>query len=51
MKYISNWKLPPSLIDTAVKKFLETGGAPPDGVNMLGRWHGMNGRSGDLREQ
>ena len=25
------------------KKILETGGAPPDGVKMLGRWHGMNG--------
>jgi hypothetical protein len=37
MKYISHWKLPPSSIDAAIKKFLETGGAPPAGVKMLGR--------------
>jgi len=43
MKYISSWKLPPNLIDAAIKKFLETGGAPPEGVKMLGRRHGMNG--------
>jgi hypothetical protein len=43
MKYISTWKLPPNLIDAAVKKFLETGGAAPEGVKMQGRWHGMNG--------
>jgi hypothetical protein len=43
MKYITSWKLPPSLIDAANKKFLETGGAPPEAVKMLGRWHGMNG--------
>jgi hypothetical protein len=43
MKYITSWKLPPSLIDAAIKKFLETGGAPPEAVKMLGRWHGMNG--------
>jgi Protein of unknown function (DUF3303) len=42
-KYISSWRFQPNLIDTAIKKFLETGGAPPDGVKMLGRWHGMNG--------
>ncbi|WP_426442394.1 DUF3303 domain-containing protein [Bradyrhizobium genosp. P] len=44
MKYISHWKLPPSTINAAIKQFLETGGAPPDGVKMLGRWHGMNGQ-------
>lgn len=43
MKYISHWKLPPSTINAAIKQFLATGGAPPDGVKMLGRWHGMNG--------
>jgi hypothetical protein len=44
MKYISHWKLPPSTIEAAIKKFLETGGVPPAGVKMLGRWHGMNGQ-------
>ncbi len=36
MKYISSWKLSPDLIDAAIKTFLETGGAPPEGVNMAG---------------
>ena len=43
MKYISHWKIPPGLTDAAIKQFLETGGAPPAGVKMLGRWLGMNG--------
>ena len=30
MKYISSWKLQPNLIDAAIKKFLETSGAPLD---------------------
>jgi Protein of unknown function (DUF3303) len=44
MKFISTWTIPPGLVDAARKKFLETGGAPPEGIKMLGRWHGMDGR-------
>lgn len=44
MKYISHWRIPPNLLDAAIKKFLETGGPPPKGAKMLGRWHGMNGQ-------
>jgi len=29
--------------NAAVARFLETGGAPPEGVQLLGRWHGMSG--------
>jgi hypothetical protein len=50
MKYISHWKIPPSSIDAAIKKFLETGGAPPEGVKLLGRWHGMNGQGFAISE-
>jgi hypothetical protein len=50
MKYISHWKIPPSSIDAAIKKFLETGGTPPEGVKMLGRWHGMNGQGFAISE-
>lgn len=43
MKFIVSWKLPKNaVIDTEVR-FLKTGGAPPAGVNMIGRWHGMSG--------
>lgn len=44
MKFISTWTVPQGSFNAAVKRFLETGGAPPQGVKMLGRWHGMNGQ-------
>ena len=43
MKYITSWSVPQGSFQAAVARFLETGGAPPKGVQMLGRWHGMNG--------
>ena len=50
MKYISSWRIPSSSIDAAIEKFLATGGAPPEGVKMLGRWHGMNGQGFAISE-
>ena len=44
MKYIVSWQLPPSTFNGAVARFLETGGTPPKGVQMVGRWHGMSGQ-------
>ena len=44
MKYILLWNLPHGTYHPAVKRFLETGGAPPKGVTLLGRWHGMSGQ-------
>jgi hypothetical protein len=32
------------------QRFLETGGAPPEGVKMLGRWHGMDGQGFAISE-
>ena len=32
MKYISHWTVPQSSFNAAVKRFLETGGAPPKGL-------------------
>jgi len=45
MKFIVSWTLPQATFPAAVKRFLETGGAPPANVKMIGRWHGtsMNG--------
>jgi hypothetical protein len=40
MKIMVTWKIPPAHMPAAVKQFLKTGGAPPKGVKMLGRWHG-----------
>jgi hypothetical protein len=32
--------------DTAQKRFKETGGGPPEGAKMLGRWHCAQGLKG-----
>ena len=32
--------------DEAQRRFKETGGAPPGGVQMLGRWHDVGGLGG-----
>ena len=34
--------------DEVHERFRETGGAPPDGVEMLGRWHSVEGNRGFL---
>jgi len=44
MKYILIWTLSPGNYNATVTRFLETGGAPPKGVTLLGRWHGMSGQ-------
>ncbi len=50
MKYIVSWALPQGTYSAAVARFLETGGAPPKGVELLGRWHGMNGQGFAIAE-
>ena len=44
MQYIVSWMLPQGTFNAAISRFLETGGAPPKGVQLLGRWHGMSGQ-------
>jgi len=44
MKYICIWNLPTGTFNATVARFLETGGAPPKGVQIVGRWHGMSGQ-------
>jgi len=43
VKFIVKWNLPQATYDDAIARFLKGGGTPPEGVNMLGRWHGMDG--------
>ena len=43
MKFIVQWSIPKRSVAEAEARFLETGGAPPAGVKMIGRWHGMSG--------
>lgn len=44
MKYLVSWSLPQGTFNATIARFLETGGAPPKGVEMQGRWHGMSGQ-------
>jgi hypothetical protein len=50
MKYIVNWTLPQGTFNAATARFLETGGVAPNGVRMLGRWHGMSGQGFAIAE-
>lgn len=43
MKFIVTWKIPKASVVTAQARFLQSGGMPPAGVKMVGRWHGMSG--------
>lgn len=45
MKFISTWTIPPGNVNPAIERFLKTGGKAPEGVKMLGRWFGMDGRA------
>ncbi|MDN3919290.1 DUF3303 domain-containing protein [Roseateles violae] len=44
MKYLISWTIPQDTFTASASRFLETGGAPPPGVKLLGRWHGMSGQ-------
>ena len=43
MKFIVSWSLPQATYHGAQERFLKTGGMPPVGVKLIGRWHGMSG--------
>ena len=46
MLFIVQWEIAPSVRKAAIERFVKTGGAPPDGVKMLGRWHTADGDHG-----
>lgn len=46
MKYITSWIYDPSNVDAITERFQQTGGMPPDGVTMLGRWFDVAGGRG-----
>ncbi|BEU20909.1 DUF3303 domain-containing protein [Paraburkholderia sp. 22B1P] len=47
MKFIVQWNGLPTAQQSAVERFMKTGGAlPPDGITMLGRWHSIGELSG-----
>lgn len=47
MKFIVQWNGLPTAQQSAVERFMKTGGAlPPDGITLLGRWHSIGELSG-----
>jgi hypothetical protein len=48
MKYMISFPLETANFKARAARFLETGGQPPSGVTMLGRWHGLGGNRGFL---
>jgi hypothetical protein len=46
MKFMITYTMSPATRDAGQARFLETGGLPGDGVEMLGRWHSLGGHVG-----
>ena len=46
MLFIVRWEIPQVARKAAIERFLETGGAPPQGATMLHRWHSADGEFG-----
>ena len=46
MLFAVSWKGTPTVRNTSVERFLKTGGRPPEGVKMVGRWHDIGRISG-----
>jgi hypothetical protein len=46
MLFVVRWTIPHTSREEAIGRFLRTGGAPPDGVEMLCRYHSADGEYG-----
>lgn len=46
MLFMVRWSISPQNRNSTIERFLKTGGAPPPGVNLLGRWHAIGGSAG-----
>lgn len=46
MRYMVIWQFRPNQADEATARFADTGGLPPEGVTMTGRWHDVGGHRG-----
>jgi hypothetical protein len=46
MLFMVRWEIDHSVRKAAIERFMKTGGAPPEGVKMIGRWHTSDGASG-----
>jgi len=48
MKYMAIWSYEPAQMQAITERFQATGGLPPEGVTMLGRWFDVAGGRGLL---
>jgi hypothetical protein len=46
MLFISRWRILSGTRDAVIERFAKTGGQPPKGVKMLGRWHDVANGTG-----
>ena len=46
MLFIVSFKTSPATRDLGMERFKKTGGPPPAGVKMVGRWHNADGSGG-----
>ena len=46
MLFAIHWTFSPEVRNEANSRFSDTGGGPPEGVRMLGRWHRVDGGGG-----
>ena len=46
MQFMITYELTPATRDVGQARFKETGGLPPEGVEMQGRWHNLAGHRG-----
>jgi hypothetical protein len=46
MLFIFSWTHTPAARDVTIKQFMATGGMPPAGIDMLSRYHNLDGTGG-----
>ena len=46
MTFVMIWRYPPERRNEIQARFAATGGPPPEGVKMIGRWHRIGGGQG-----
>jgi hypothetical protein len=46
MLYVVDWEFKPEHRNAVIARFKQTGGLPPKGVKLLGRWHGIGNNKG-----
>jgi phage FluMu protein gp41 len=48
MKFMVTWRVAPEHFARAAERFLGTGSPMPEGLTMIGRWHGPGSTTGFL---